>query len=537
MKKWTSIKLGNLLTESKIISTNPDTNRRIRVKLNVGGVEKRPDTSDKEGATKYYIRKAGQFIYGKQNLHKGAFGIVPKELDGYESSSDIPSFDVDNSCYPEWIFYFFKQGNFYLQLEAIAKGVGSKRIQNKQLFDVEILLPEKSEQKQILSKIHNLQDTIAIMSNEIDAQFKFISVLRKRTLQEAIEGKFTEKWRRENSNSADNGKKLLNILRRKKKELILRKQLPNQISYPEIKDSESKFDLPLGWTWAHLENILQSLRYGTSKKCDYNLGETGVLRIPNIVDGKIDFNDIKSTNLNEKEQKDLSLLENDILMIRSNGSTSLVGKTAVIEPNAKGYAFAGYLMRLRPFEQIDSEYLHIVLESPLIRNIIENSIRTTSGVKNINSNEVFRLQIPLPPTDEQKAIVKKVNSLLSSYKEIEEKIRVNQESAYLFELTKLSEYYGNQRKIIETKKKNSEDNDSQMNKLSSVILTNNNVTMELYDLLLEHGKLSAFNLWQLSLYNKDIDAFYAELKIQVEEKLTIKESDEKGFLELVQNEN
>lgn len=98
MKNWKKVKLGSLLTESKIVSESPNPNNRIRVKLNVLGIEKRPVTKDKKGATRYFIRKAGQFIYGKQNLHKGAFGIVPEELDGYESSLDIPAFDVDDCC-------------------------------------------------------------------------------------------------------------------------------------------------------------------------------------------------------------------------------------------------------------------------------------------------------------------------------------------------------------------------------------------------------------------------------------------------------
>ena len=67
MRDWKKVKLGQLLTESRIESRFPKTSRRVRVKLNVAGVDKRPDTNDKPGATKYYSRKAGQFIYGRQN--------------------------------------------------------------------------------------------------------------------------------------------------------------------------------------------------------------------------------------------------------------------------------------------------------------------------------------------------------------------------------------------------------------------------------------------------------------------------------------
>ena len=109
---WNIVKLGELITESRIPSVNPDPNRRITVRLNVLGVEKRALEDEKTGATKQFIRKAGQFIYGKQNFHKGAFGIIPDVLDGFESSADLPSFDVREGCIYEWIFYFFKKGGY-----------------------------------------------------------------------------------------------------------------------------------------------------------------------------------------------------------------------------------------------------------------------------------------------------------------------------------------------------------------------------------------------------------------------------------------
>ena len=83
----------DFLIESKIEGID-DINKRLTVKLNLNGITVRESkTIEIEGATKQFIRKTGQFIYGKQNLHKGAFGIIPKELDGYLTSSDIPSFD------------------------------------------------------------------------------------------------------------------------------------------------------------------------------------------------------------------------------------------------------------------------------------------------------------------------------------------------------------------------------------------------------------------------------------------------------------
>ena len=150
MKK---IRLGDLWKESKVESNSPNSDKRIKVKLNVQGVEKRADKDDKKGATKYFIRKAGQFIYGRQNFHKGAFGIIPKELDNFESSSDIPSFDIISECNPEWVYYFFKQNDFYKDLEKYSKGTGSKRIHPEKIAHLEIFLPNMEEQNRIIDNM------------------------------------------------------------------------------------------------------------------------------------------------------------------------------------------------------------------------------------------------------------------------------------------------------------------------------------------------------------------------------------------------
>ena len=164
MSEWKKVKLGDLWKESKIESLNPDSNKRIKVKLNVLGVEKRSAKNDEKGATKYFIRKSGQFVYGKQNLHKGAFGIIPKELDNFESSSDIPAFDIIPECNPEWIYYFLKQGSFYKKLEKYSKGTGSKRIHPDKIAHLEIPFPNRKEQDKIIDQIKSRTKGVRVIN-------------------------------------------------------------------------------------------------------------------------------------------------------------------------------------------------------------------------------------------------------------------------------------------------------------------------------------------------------------------------------------
>lgn len=170
---WEFKKVGDLIVESKEKAINPDLNKRITVRLNLKGVEKREVSNiEKEGATTQYIRKQGQFIYGKQNLHKGAFGLIPKELNGYQSSTDIPSFEFKNGVNAEWFYYYFSRENFYRNLENISSGTGSKRIQPKELFKIKIHFPSYEEQES-LSEIFNR------ISNEISLHEKELAELKK----------------------------------------------------------------------------------------------------------------------------------------------------------------------------------------------------------------------------------------------------------------------------------------------------------------------------------------------------------------------
>lgn len=166
-------KVKNYLTESKISGVD-DINKRLTVKLNLKGISIRDSKATEiEGATKQFIRKSGQFIYGKQNLHKGALGIIPKELDGYLTSSDIPSFDFNGEINPKWFYYYFSRQSFYENLERLSTGTGSKRIAPKDFLNIKINVPEIKEQDKTANLLENVDEKIEDISNELFQINKF----------------------------------------------------------------------------------------------------------------------------------------------------------------------------------------------------------------------------------------------------------------------------------------------------------------------------------------------------------------------------
>ena len=119
---------------------HPDRHKLITVRLNEGGVIKNTNVETlKMASTIYYRRSAGQFIYGKQNIFHGAFGIVPCHLDGYASSGDVPALDFKEGVNSSFLMRSMSFSCY--SWEKYASGTGSKRIHEKSLLELQVRMP------------------------------------------------------------------------------------------------------------------------------------------------------------------------------------------------------------------------------------------------------------------------------------------------------------------------------------------------------------------------------------------------------------
>ena len=158
-----------------------------------------------------------------------------------------------------------------------------------------------------------------------------------------------------------------------------------------------------------IDKCLVSSRYGTSRRCDASPDETPVLRIPNVAHGAVCYDDMKYCELAGTEQERLRLETGDILVVRTNGSRELVGRCAVYIDGDRPIAFASYLIRLRADpKKIDPRYLAFFLTSTMGRDAIARIRRTSAGQYNVNSDNLRRIELPLPPLPIQKKVTERL---------------------------------------------------------------------------------------------------------------------------------
>lgn len=167
--EWEEKKLGEILSESRI-KANDELGKRLTVSLHLKGVSIRPDHEKSDiGKTVYYRRKAGQFIYGKQNIFRGSLGIIPDELDGYLSSQDLPAFDISHDHDPLFIYNYFARPKFYESLEKVAIGTGSKRVHPETIYGLTLAFPTLPEQTRIAAALSSLDAVITAHQSKLEA--------------------------------------------------------------------------------------------------------------------------------------------------------------------------------------------------------------------------------------------------------------------------------------------------------------------------------------------------------------------------------
>lgn len=332
-------------------------------------------------------------------------------------------------------------------------------ITKKYLCKYTVPLAPLHEQRTIVNKVEALFSELDKGVEQLQAVAKQLKRYRQAVLKAAFEGKLTADWRARQQAagklpSSDDLLKQVQMERAacyeqqlaewklavEDREAVggkssIRKKprkppKPKDLAPLSARELADLPTLPEGWVWMKLGLTIEAPQYGTSKKCRYGVNGFGVLRIPNVHCGNIDDTDLKYALFTEDERRQYSLALGDVLIIRSNGSVSLVGQPAFVRGSDTKYCFAGYLVRLRPNgPAVSGSYISQVLMSQHVRQQIETVARSTSGVNNINSGEIRSLVIPVCSAGEQSLAISEIDSRFSVLDELEKAVETGLQQA------------------------------------------------------------------------------------------------------------
>jgi len=235
-----------------------------------------------------------------------------------------------------------------------------------------------------------------------------IETLKQTILQLAVMGKLVP----QNPND-EPAAKLLERIAAEKAQLIKDKKIKKQKPLPEITDEEKPFELPEGWVWVNLGELV-TIRGGKRLPKGQVLSREVTpyiyIRVSDMRNGSIREDDLHYITEDVQSQISNYIITSDDLYMTIVGAT--IGKCGLIPIRFSGMNLTENAARLSPFTGVDKYYLFKYLDGDFAQEQFFDKTKQV-GVQKMALNRLSTTIVPLPPLEEQRRIVTKVDELMA----------------------------------------------------------------------------------------------------------------------------
>mgnify|MGYP003631150867 CR=1 FL=1 len=272
-----------------------------------------------------------------------------------------------------------------------------------------------------------------------------IKKLRETVLQLAVQGKLTRSWRESHPelvSGSHHASEILKRIQKEKAQLIKDKKIKKEKALPPITKEDIPYELPEGWVWCRLNEILHSSFYGPRfGKEEYVENGVPTIRTTDMDSkGYIKLKNPPTIKLTEEKLKLYKLEKGDLLVTR----TGSIGTMAIFNEEYDAIPSA-YLIRFR-FLIVNIEYVFNLMHSPYGQKSL-GLLTNTVAQPNINATSIRDISFPLPPLEEQKAIVEKVNALMGLCDTLEQEVQQSQEHSEMLMQSCLREVFEGKKEV------------------------------------------------------------------------------------------
>ena len=321
-------------------------------------------------------------------------------------------------------------------LVPLMSGAANVSLSISKIKTVEIPLPPIDEQLKIVELFKNLVNENNELVEEINTQSSLLKQLKQTILQEAIEGKLTEKWRVKNPDIGT-AKELLEQIKTEKEKLIKDKKIKASKPLAPINEDEIPFDIPSSWEWCRFGNIVE---HNAGKTLDRGRNKglaQKYITTSNLYWGYFILDDLKEMLIDESELSKCTVQKGDLLVCEGGEA----GRSAVWE-NDETICIQNHIHRVRPYQNINTYYLYYYLMKIFLTGEIDN-YRNGMGIKNLSGKSLSTIIIPIAPKEEQKEIVATIEKFFAICNELESEINQNKTTVENLMATVLKEAFEN----------------------------------------------------------------------------------------------
>ena len=315
----------------------------------------------------------------------------------------------------DYIVQVINSGYGYLWIDdnKVGGGTHTNKINLDTLRGMPIPVPPLEEQHRIIAKIEEILPYI----DQYDKAYtkletfnkKFPEDMKKSILQIAMHGKLVEQ--RPEEGTAD---ELYKQIVAEKAQLIKDGKIKKEKPLPEITEDEIPFEIPSSWKWVRFGE------FGSYKKGPFGSALTKAIFVPkadntikvyeqkNAIQKNASLGDYYITrDYFESKMKGFELFPGDIIV----SCAGTIGETYIMPDGIEQGIINQALMRMKLMPSVYVEYFLIYFDVILKQTARKSS--KGSAIKNIPPfDELKSYLVPLPPLEEQKRIVAKIEELL-----------------------------------------------------------------------------------------------------------------------------
>ena len=328
----------------------------------------------------------GDIVFSKIDARNGAIGVLQETIAKAVVTSEFPVFVPEPEHIDgEFVKLVLRTGSLLAALHAKASGTsGRKRITPETFAGLRVPLPSLSEQQALVAAHRSEMDRAAelerqaddteaqaIMAFETALGFTPPAPLPDRPVLVAS-FKDLDRWSHEG---------------------ILQSTL-------HIKETEPKFPVvELG--------TVGRVTYGLQKSPANRPGTNPrpYLRVANVQRWRLDLREIKMIDVPDRDMHTYRLEDGDILLCEGN-SAELAGRGAIWRNEIRECIHQNHVLRARmDASKVVPKFVLAVINSSYGQAYFRSKAKRTTNLASINSKEVSRFPLPVPPVDEQRSLV------------------------------------------------------------------------------------------------------------------------------------
>ena len=317
----------------------------------------------------------------------GSYGIViPVETERdfcFQRHIGLIKVIVDSS----WLKYVLMSKYVQSYCDEVATGTAQKTVGLATLRDLLIPIPPLSEQQRIISVIEQYMSSVDDVKTSTSILKDCIEKVKSKILDLAIHGKLVSQDTNDEPASE-----------------LLKRINPKAVASCDNPHYEN---VPSNWVCTTMGSIFQ---HNTGKALNKSVSVEGTLQpyltTSNVYWNTFDLSVVKEMRFKESEIKKCTVRKGDLLVCEGGD----IGRSAIWN---KDYSICiqNHLHRLRPKGDIvPLLYLYFIMYLKLTNNLEGKGI----GLQGFSSGLLDKLEVPLPPYNEQIRIVKKIQEAFNT---------------------------------------------------------------------------------------------------------------------------